>query len=74
MLAQSVAEEHLRPSDSRHSSYFDITYISMAFLIALAEKKNMLLNYIKRCEQAINEEMMKSIEWKEKLYWIVMLI
>lgn len=72
ILAQEVPiEEHVREEDAKSESFFDVTYVSMAFLIALAEKKNMLLNYVKRCEQDASEEKLQSSEWKEKLCWIV---
>jgi len=73
MLPRSVPiEEHV--VQSRHSSYFSMTYTSMAFLITLAEKKNMLLRYIKKCDERVDAKKMKSSEWKEMLCWVVSVI
>jgi hypothetical protein len=73
MLTQPAhIEEHVM--QTRHSSYFNMTYTSMAFLITLAEKKNILLSYIKKCDEMMDEKKMKSSEWRERLYWIVSLV
>ena len=53
------------------TSYLDETYTSMALLISLLEKKNILLKYIKKCDETFDAEKMGSKEYKEKLAWIV---
>ncbi len=64
-------EENLRVMALEQTSYLDETYTSMALLISLLEKKNILLKYIKKCDETASPEKMASSEYKEKLAWVV---
>ena len=72
MLAKSaLIEEKMKAISSEQTTYLNVTYISMALLIALLSKKNMLLKYIRKCNLEVDTKKELSKEFKEKLAWIV---
>jgi hypothetical protein len=72
MLAKSaLVEEKMKAISSEQTAYLNVTYISMALLIALLSKKNMLLKYIIKCDLEVDSKKNLSKEYKEKLAWIV---
>ena len=72
MLPKSApTEEGLKVVALEQTTYLDETYTSMALLISLLEKKNLLLKHIMKCDSEMSHEKAKSRAFKEKLAWIV---
>lgn len=61
----------MKAISSEQTTYLNVTYISMALLIALLSKKNILLKYIKKCDMEVDAKKNLTKEYKEKLAWIV---
>ena len=54
-----------------NTSYFKVTYLSMALLINLSEKKNIILKYLKECYKKLDPEQELDENYKEKISWLV---
>ena len=74
MLTKAPSEERMKAVSSEDTSYLKVTYISMALLISLLDKKNLMLKYIKKCDNETSPNTDLSRDFKEKLAWIVSLI
>lgn len=75
MLAKAASvEERMKAISSEQTLYLNVTYISMALLISLLDKKNILLKYIKKCDMETDSKKIPNKEYKEKLAWIVRII
>ena len=74
MLTKAPSEERMKAVSSEDTSYLKVTYISMALLISLLDKKNLMLKYIKKCDEETGPNTDLSRDFKEKLAWIVSLI
>jgi len=72
MLQKNTSQdEELKVVALEQTTYLNETYTSMALLISLLEKKNLLLKHIMKCDTQMSHEKANSREFKEKLAWMV---